>query len=244
MGERFAAWRAAAAALDRTRLGEREKRARIEIASFQLQEIDRVAPAAGEDETLMAERRVLANADRLGRLCAEAYAALYEGEQAALTSLAAVWKRVGELAELDPRFGPYLDQRDDLKSRLEDLAFFLRSYGSDIEASPDRLQAVEDRLASIERLKKKHGPHARGRAGAPGRAARRAGRARGERRARRAARDAGAPRRARRSCARPRTLSAARHAAARSLGRALVEALAGTGDAEVARRHPRDRRRR
>jgi DNA repair protein RecN (Recombination protein N) len=155
---RHASWRSASAALERTQLGDREKRARIEIAAFQLQEIERVRPAAGEDEKLAAERLVLANADRLGRLGAEAYAALYDGEHAALTSLAVVWKRVGELAELDGRFAPYAGQREEIKSRLEDLAFLLRAYGDDLEASPERLQAVEDRLATLERLKKKYGP--------------------------------------------------------------------------------------
>jgi DNA repair protein RecN (Recombination protein N) len=155
---RYTAWRSAAAALDRTQLGEREKRARIEVASFHLQEIDRVAPLDGEDEALAAERIVLANADRLARLCDETYAALYEDEQSALTSLGIVWKRLGDLAELDGRFAPYLAQRDDVKSRLEDLAFFVRGYAADIDASPERLQSVEDRLAALERLKKKHGP--------------------------------------------------------------------------------------
>jgi DNA repair protein RecN (Recombination protein N) len=158
VAERYAVWRTATAALERTQLGEREKRARIEIASFQLQEIDRAAPAAGEDEALNAERTVLANADRLTRLCSEAYAALYEGEQAALTSLAGVWKRLTELSDLDARFAGYLAQREEVKPRLEDLAFFLREYVADVDASPARLQAVEDRLAALERLKKKHGP--------------------------------------------------------------------------------------
>src|SRR5262245_19529320 len=117
------AWTQARSALDRTELGDREKRARIEIARFQLEEIERVAPLEREDETLDAERLVLANADRVSRLCHEAYAAVYDGEHAALGSLAAAWKRVGELAEIDPRVAPYLDQRDEIKSRLEDLGF-------------------------------------------------------------------------------------------------------------------------
>ncbi|HUL73938.1 MAG TPA: DNA repair protein RecN [Vicinamibacterales bacterium] len=154
----YEAWRTAVAALDRTRLDAREKRARIDLASFELQEIDKIAPQPDEDERLAADRTVLANADRLSRLSSEAYAALYEGEGAALGALSGVWKRVGELAALDARFGPYLQDRDELKSRLEDLAFFLRSYGAGLEASPDRLQAVEDRLAGLERLKKKYGP--------------------------------------------------------------------------------------
>src|SRR5262249_23526558 len=77
---------------------------------------------------------------------------------AALGTLGTVWKKVGELGALDARFTPYLDARESLKSQLEDLAFFLRSYAADIDDSPARLQEVEDRLALIERLKKKYGP--------------------------------------------------------------------------------------
>ena len=154
----YAAWRTAATRLERARMSDREKQARIEIARFHLEELDRVAPQADEDTALESERAVLANADRLSRLAIEAYAALYDGEHAALASLAAVWRRLADLAELDPRFVPYLEQREALKSSLEDLAFFLRSYGADLEGSPDRLQAVEDRLVQLERLRKKHGP--------------------------------------------------------------------------------------
>jgi DNA repair protein RecN (Recombination protein N) len=158
VGVRFDEWRAATTALDRTTLGEREKKARVEIATFHIQEIDRVAPQPDEDVSLAAERLVLANADKLGRLSGEAYAALYDGDAAALPLLATVWRRLADLAELDPRFVPYLDQRDELKARLEDLAYFLRSYATDLDGSPERLQGVEDRLAALERLKKKHGP--------------------------------------------------------------------------------------
>ena len=55
-------------------------------------------------------RQVLANADRLQRLCAEAYTALYEGDSAALPALASVWKRVGELA-VDRSAVPALPRR-------------------------------------------------------------------------------------------------------------------------------------
>jgi DNA repair protein RecN (Recombination protein N) len=154
----FDDWRSTAQALDRIQLSDREKRARIDIASFQLQEIDSVAPRDGEDAELAAERALLANRDKLSRLSTEAYAALYDGETAALSALASVWRRVADLAALDPRFTPYLDQRDDLKARLEDLAFFLRSYVADLDSSPGRLQQVEDRLAALERLQKKYGP--------------------------------------------------------------------------------------
>jgi DNA repair protein RecN (Recombination protein N) len=158
VASRFDAWRSAVAARDRTKLDEREKRARIELATFELHEIAAVAPALDEDERLGAEKTILANADRLSRLANEAYAALYESEGAVLGGLGLVWKRVADLATLDDRFTPYVEQRDEIKSRLDDLAFFLRGYSANLDASPERLQAVEDRLAKLERLKKKYGP--------------------------------------------------------------------------------------
>ena len=69
-----------------------------------------------------------------------------------------MWKKVGELAALDAKFAPYVEAREAVKSQLEDLAFFLRAYSQNIDASPARLQEIEDRLALLERLKKKHGP--------------------------------------------------------------------------------------
>ena len=143
---------------ERLLTGEREKASRAEFISFQLAEIDRVAPKTGEDEELSSTRTVLANADKMQRLCADAYDTLYEGDEAVLPALGVVWKKVGELAALDGRFGPYLDARATVKPQLEDLAYFLRSYAGAIDASPARLQEVEDRLAQLERLKKKHGP--------------------------------------------------------------------------------------
>ena len=138
--------------------GEQQKASRAEFLAFQLNEIDKAAPKAGEDEELSTTRQVLANADRLQRLSDEAYASLYEGDHAALPALATVWKKVGELSALDPKFAPYLETREAVKPQLEDLAFFLRSYSQSIDASPARLQEIEDRLALLERLKKKHGP--------------------------------------------------------------------------------------
>ena len=144
--------------LERSRMDVREKTARLELIAFQLGEIEKAAPRAGEDEELSATRQVLASAERIQRLCAESYAALYEDDGAVLSGLGGVWKRVGELAAIEPQFAPYVDARDTIKSQLEDLAFFLRSYADGIDASPGRLQQVEDRLALLERLKRNYGP--------------------------------------------------------------------------------------
>ena len=154
----FDRWRSVRTELERVRASEREQATRVELLAFQLGELERAAPQPDEDRELGATRQILANAERLQRLCSEGYVELYEGDEAVLAHLEGLWRRLSELAALDPKFTPYLEVRESVKPQLEDLAFFLRSYGSAVEASPERLQHVEDRLALLERLKKKYGP--------------------------------------------------------------------------------------
>ena len=143
--------------LDRLRMDDRERSARLDLVEFQLNELRQANLQAGEDETLAADRQLLRSADTIQQLCGESYAELYDNEDAALSLLGHVWKRVGALAAIDPRFAPYLDASDRIKAELEDLAFTLRDFADGIDTSPGRLQQVEDRLALIERLKRKHG---------------------------------------------------------------------------------------
>jgi DNA repair protein RecN (Recombination protein N) len=156
--EAHTGWASLRADLGAARARERDRDARAEFLRFQQGEIDRMNPRAGEDDELAVERVLLANAEKLRRLCDEAYGRLYDDDSSALSALAAVWKRVTELRELDPRVGPYLDGREAVEAHLGELATFLREYGAHIDAAPERLQEVEDRLASIERLKRKYGP--------------------------------------------------------------------------------------
>jgi len=159
--EAFSSFRSAVEALAHLRRTAADRASRHELAVFQLGELDRAVLKPGdpgEDVELAGTRQVLASAERVGRLCGESYALLYEGDGAALADLGGVWRRVAELAALDPAFEAYLEARDGIKAQLEDLALFLRRYADAIEASPARLQQVEDRLALLERFKRKYGP--------------------------------------------------------------------------------------
>ncbi len=157
----FEAWQACGAELARVRQALSERQTRQDFIAFQLAELERAGlknEALDEDVELASTRKVLASAERVQRLCEESYAALYDSDSAVLAGLGGVWRRVSDLAALDRRFEPFLIERDAIKSQLEELASFLRQYASSIEASPDRLQQIEDRLALLERLKKKYGP--------------------------------------------------------------------------------------
>jgi DNA repair protein RecN (Recombination protein N) len=155
----YDALRAARDELARIRAAAKDRDTRQDLITFQLGELDRATlKDSSEDAELAALRQVLASAERVERLCSESYASLYESDDAILAALGSVWRRVAELASIDPQFKPYLDARDGIKSQLEDLAGFLRKYADNVDASPARLQQIEERLALLERLKRKHGP--------------------------------------------------------------------------------------
>ena len=154
----FTGWQGARRRLEQARDRASTSAERAEIAALRLRDIDEVAPLENEDETLAAQRRILANAERIHQLAAESYAELYEGDGAALGALNRVWKRVEELAGFDAEFTAHLESRDTVRTHLEELAYALRSHAGGSDVSPEELPAVEDRLAKLERLKRRYGP--------------------------------------------------------------------------------------
>jgi DNA repair protein RecN (Recombination protein N) len=157
IGELFRDLRSIEAALEKLRGDRRETERRREMLVFQANEIDSAELGAGEEEALRAEKARHANATRLASLSSEAFSLLYEDEAAALTRLGQVFKRVEELAAIDPEFRPFVEAKADCLPPLEDLARSLRDYHERLEVAPGRLDEIESRLALIERLKRKYG---------------------------------------------------------------------------------------
>jgi DNA repair protein RecN (Recombination protein N) len=143
--------------LDASRRTESERLQMLDLLEYQIEEIDRAALRPGEDIELDSERRVLANVGKLAGLCAESYGYLYEDEQAILTRLALIQKRLTEISDVDERFNAQIEQLESAKYALEELSYFIRDYMDNIEVSPECLKQVEDRLVELDRLKRKYG---------------------------------------------------------------------------------------
>ena len=158
VNQRFDVWRTAKDRLKQAQLSDQEKTERLALLAFQLSEIERVSPLRGEDESLTVSHQRLANVERIQTVCSEVYGDLYERDDAILSALGSVWRKVEELATLDKSFAPYVRAREEIRTQLEDFSFFLRSYLAGIEISPERLAEIEARLSDLERLKKKYGP--------------------------------------------------------------------------------------
>jgi DNA repair protein RecN (Recombination protein N) len=130
----------------------------LDLWSFQRKEIAGARVQPEEDAKLEAEKRVLANSEKVFTAAMAAYDALYESNTSAAASIRAATRQVEELSRFDEKFRQSLPELESARITLEDIGQSLRAYAEGIEASPARLAEVEDRLALLDRLKRKYGP--------------------------------------------------------------------------------------
>ncbi|HXZ27136.1 MAG TPA: DNA repair protein RecN [Terriglobales bacterium] len=154
----FEKWRSIRRHIEELERDEQDRLRLVDLWSFQKKEIEDARPEAGEDERLEAEKRVLADAEKVRAAALHAYTHLYDGESAAAASLRAAIRRVQELAGYDEKtFREDLAALESARIAAEDSAGKLREFAERIQASPERLAQVEDRLALLDRLKRKYG---------------------------------------------------------------------------------------
>lgn len=156
-GTAYREWRAANEELEQLDRNEQDRLRLADLWSYQVKEIESVAPKAGEDEALEQERRILQNSTKIEEHASSAYAALYDSPQSALAQIRAARKRVEELARIDAKLESLLEPMASSEAQLEDVSFELRDYLGGLEADPARLEQVENRLAAIDKLKRKYG---------------------------------------------------------------------------------------
>ena len=138
--------------------GEQDRLRLVDLWIFQKREIEEAKLQAGEDEQLETEKRVLANAEKIYNAAMHAFDLLYEGDASTSASLRAAQKQIEELARYEPRFQDALAALETARISVEDVGATVRDYAGGIHASPEHLAEVEDRLGSLDRLKRKYGP--------------------------------------------------------------------------------------
>ena len=157
VAEAHARWRAALDKLNDLLLGEQDRLRMVDLWTYQRKEIESAQLEAGEDESLETEKRVLANAEKLYAAAMGAFDQLYEGGASAEAALRAAIRNVEELARYDARFEESVKQLAAARAITSDIGASLRDYAEGINASPERLAEIEDRLALLDRLKRKYG---------------------------------------------------------------------------------------
>ena len=154
----YEAWKGIRARIDDLERGEQDRLRLVDLWMFQKREIEEAKLQSGEDERLETEKRVLANAEKIYNAAMQAFDLLYEGDGSTSASMRAAEKQIEELARYEPKFQEALIALKTARISVEDVGATVRDYAGGIHASPEHLAEVEDRLALLDRLKRKYGP--------------------------------------------------------------------------------------
>ncbi|WP_170099235.1 DNA repair protein RecN [Kyrpidia spormannii] len=141
-------------------LGEEERLQRIDWLLFQLGEIRDLSPTPGEEEELEAEYRRLSHAGRILEDASRGYEMLDEGGQgvrAATDLVAEIVETVEGLVKYDPGLAGILEMLQSAAANLSEAAHELRRYLETVEADPQKLESVQERLHQLRRLMRKYG---------------------------------------------------------------------------------------
>jgi DNA repair protein RecN (Recombination protein N) len=154
----FARWKQVSNKINELEQGEQDRLRLVDLWTFQKREIDDAKLHAGEDERLETEKRVLANAEKIYSSAMQAFDLLYEGNASTSQTLRSAQKHLEELIRYEPKFHEALASLESARISVEDVGASLRDYAGGIESSPEHLAQIEDRLALLDRLKRKYGP--------------------------------------------------------------------------------------
>ncbi len=154
----FQQWKSIRQRIAELEQGEQDRLRLVDLWTFQKREIEEARLQAGEDERLETEKRVLSNAEKIYNAAMRAFDLLYEGDASTSASLRAAQKQIEELARYEPKFQEALSALESARISIQDVGATVRDYAGGIQASPEHLAEVEDRLALLDRLKRKYGP--------------------------------------------------------------------------------------
>ena len=157
VAEAYARWKDIKDRLEDLERDEQDRLRMVDLWQFQNREIASAGLTAGEDEALETERKVLMNAEKLYTAAMSAYELLYDGSGSAESTLRAALKQLEELARFDARFAEQSQALASTLAVVEDAGASARDFAEGAQASPERLAEIEDRLALLDRLKRKYG---------------------------------------------------------------------------------------
>lgn len=129
----------------------------IDMLSFQIKELEEADLSVDEEESIEEEHKIAANATRILELAQGNISALVEDDSSAFNSMGFVQRNMPELAKLVPDGEEWEKEASSIAIQLQELANSINSYAQQIEADPERLQWLDDRIALIRKLKRKYG---------------------------------------------------------------------------------------
>lgn len=156
--DQFGLLRDLTARLERLQGDDRLRQERLDLLRFQSGEIDAARLQAGEEDGLKVERDVQRHVEAIGAALGESLAALFEEDSSASERLSMAARRFAEIAAWEERASPWSEELEAMSIGLQEMAHGVRQRLDSLEADPERLNQIEERLAVIDRLVRKYGP--------------------------------------------------------------------------------------
>ncbi len=157
VAEAYERWARLAERLERASGDQKARRERLDLLRFHAEEIDSARLVAGEDESLRVEREGLRHADAITRALGASQATLSEDEGSAVERLGRARDLLAGIADWQPSAASWVADLEEIEVRLADLAQTLAHHLDGLDADPARLDAVEERLALVDRLCRRFG---------------------------------------------------------------------------------------
>ncbi len=157
VGKIYAGWSKTREELHKLRKFKQDQASQMDWMRFQLQELESAKLEPNEDKKLEQERNLLKHAATIRDAAQGAHQIIYAGRGAMLEQLAAVEKNVETLQSIDPSQAPLTNHLEQVRIHLEELSHSLQQYAHKISFDPQRMSAVEERLAVLQKLGKKYG---------------------------------------------------------------------------------------
>jgi len=136
---------------------EKEREQRLDFIAYQLKEIESASLKPGEDESLLREREILRNAEKIAGLVDKALDLAYLGEDSLVARLARLKSVLGDLGAYEASFGEFREGIEDASILLQDASDSLVRFKDRRAVAPENPEEVEERLSVIEKLKRKYG---------------------------------------------------------------------------------------
>ncbi len=150
-------WKTLAERVETLLSAESDRASRLDLLTFQLNELDTLALQEGEIEDLASERARLQNSGKLAEGVGSALTVLYDADNANANSLIAdALRTVEQLAEFDDTLAPISELLSSAGIQLSEAADTLRRYGETIDMDPARRDWVEERLDAVQAIARKH----------------------------------------------------------------------------------------
>ena len=153
----YALWRSLADQLQSISDAEADRASRLDLLTFQLNELESLALEPGELDALMSERQRLQNSGRLAEGVGSALDRLFDSESGNANSLVSEATRsIEQMIEFDSSLEPVLEALNGASIQVAEAAETLRRYGESIDMDPARRDWVEERLDAIQAISRKH----------------------------------------------------------------------------------------